>query len=143
MRRNITQDWKSFRHSKGSAKYRGKIHFVQERNAEKFIDRHQCVHKLANITIPAKCSAYFRRLSCGFPLHFMLCLELSSRVSPRSTYDEQLACMYISCRRTRRDLKTRLEILKVQSAKNPNPKGKKENNPEKLKQTGSKQLHHR
>ena len=32
----------------------------------------------ANITIPAKCSAYFRRLSCGFPLHFVLCLELFS-----------------------------------------------------------------
>ena len=46
------------------------------RNAEKFIDRHQWVHKLANITIPAKCSAYIRRLSCGFPLHFVLCLEL-------------------------------------------------------------------
>ena len=52
------------------------------RNAEKFIDRHQCVHKLANITIPAKCSAYFRRLSCGFPLHFVLCLELFSSSKP-------------------------------------------------------------
>ena len=81
-----------------------KIQFVQDtklikrakfRNAEKFIDRHQCVHKLANITIPAKCSAYIRRLSCGFPLHFVLCLELFS--SSIKTLGQHMASNWRVC----------------------------------------------
>jgi len=38
-----------------------------------------------NITIPSKGTVYFQRVSCGFPLHFVLCravLEPSSSSKP-------------------------------------------------------------
>ena len=59
--------------------------------------------KYANVTIPAKGSAYLRRDSCGYversPLHFVLWLwNFSPWVK---TYGEKLAWMYLSCKKTR------------------------------------------
>ena len=109
VRRKITQDRKIFSHSKWSTKYRGKKHFLQaclryirERNTEtpKNLSIDISVYtnsrsfNYANTTIPAKGSAYFRRVSCGFPLHFVLCLEL---FSSRKTHGQLMAGNWRVC----------------------------------------------
>ena len=106
MRWKITQDWKSFSHSKWCKKYWEKIHFVQESGENipkrrKFY-RHRGVYKnsqfvkCANVTIPAKGPAYLRRVSSGYversPLHFVLWFELFS--SSKHMASNWLGCMY-------------------------------------------------
>ena len=106
MRWKITQDLKSFSHSKWCKKYWEKIHFVQESGENipkrrKFY-RHRGVYKnsqfvkCANVTIPAKGPAYLRRVSSGYversPLHFVLWFELFS--SSKHMASNWLGCMY-------------------------------------------------
>ena len=120
VRRKITQDWKSFSHSKWCTKLQGeKNSFCLEKQPKYLstspgtsvsVQNSQCF-KCNNVTIPAKSPAYFRRVSCGSgeksPLHFVLWLKLFSSNKPSANdpdkYGEQLACMYVSCKKTRGD----------------------------------------